>query len=465
MEQVLNRLLQFAAKHNMFPEGAYILCAVSGGADSMCMLHMLNALAQTGAIRIAAAHFNHGLRGAESDRDADFVRSYCASNGIDFFLGSGDVSAYSRQRRLSVETAARELRYDFLRKTAEKIGADRIATAHTADDNAETVLFNLVRGSGLRGLRGIPPVRENIIRPVLCFTRGQVMEYIKEYGIPYVEDSTNFELVYSRNRLRHSVIPLLKEFNPRFVETFSETSELVAEDEEYLSSLADKVLRNAKRQPQGLRFPASELISLPKPVASRVVMRAAEELGCAISRNLVGGVMELALSENPSAERSFAGGLTVFREYGDIVFTGLPAETKTFEPVQLAPGETTAIPELGLKFTYVLGEKDKKIYNPFNTLLFKKDAIYGKITVRPRKTGDKISFGGKKGTKTLKKLFIDEKLPLRLRECIPVLSDEKGVIAVLGFGMDIRCVPAPGDELCSVYIEKIGGDKDVGNDG
>jgi tRNA(Ile)-lysidine synthase len=449
----------------MFPEGAYILCAVSGGADSMCMLHMLSRIAQTGAIRIAAAHFDHGLRGAESDRDAEFVRDYCASNNITCYLGAGDVSAYAKQNKISIEAAARELRYDFLQKTALKAGADRIATAHTADDNAETVLINLIRGSGLKGLRGIPPVRDNIIRPVLCFTREQIIEYIKKHGIPYVEDSTNFELIYTRNKLRHSVIPLLKEINPRIIETLSKTSELIARDEEYLSSLADKVLSAAKRELQGIRISSDELISLPKPVAARLVMRASEELGAAKSSNLVDGVMELALSDSPSAMRSFAGGLTVFREYGDIVFTRLPAEEKTFKPVQLSLGETTELPELGLQFTFVSGSHEKKIYNPFNTFLFKKDAICGKITVRPRKSGDKISFGGKKGTKTLKKLFIDEKLPLRLRECIPVLSDEKGVIAVLCFGTDIRCVPAPGDDLCSVYIEAIGGDKDVGNDG
>jgi len=196
------------------------------------------------------------------------------------------------------------------------------------------------------------------------------------------------------------------------------------------------------------------------------VMSASEELGAPITRTLVDGVTELALSDSPSAKRSFAGGLTVLREYGDIIFTRLPVEIKTFAPVKLTLNETSEVPELGLGFTYVSGIPKEKIYNSFNTFLFKKDAICGKITVRPRKSGDKISFGGKKGTKTLKKLFIDEKLPLRLRESTPVLSDEKGVIAVLGFGIDVRCIPAPGDKLCSVTIDKIGGETvDVGNDG
>jgi len=462
----LEQLLRFTAKHNMLPKGSYVLCAVSGGADSMCMLSMLDKLAQEGAIRIAAAHFDHGLRGEESDRDAEFVRNFCASHDIAYFFGAGKVREFAQQKRISIETAARELRYDFLRKTAERAGADRIATAHTADDNAETVLLNLIRGAGLKGLCGIPPVRGNIIRPILSFTREQVIEYLNERGIPHVEDSTNSETIYTRNKLRQNIIPLLKEFNPRFLEALSETSEMVGEDETYLSSLANEVLWKAKREVCCLRLSADELRKLPKPIAARVVMGASEELGASITRTLVDGVTELAFSDNPSAKRSFAGGLTVLREYGYIIFTKLPVEIKTFAPVKLALEKTSSVPELGLGFTYVSGVPKEKIYNSFNTFLFKKEAICGNITVRPRKSGDKISFGGKKGTKTLKKLFIDEKLPLRLRESVPVLSDEKGVIAVLGYGIDIRCIPAPGDKLCSVTIDKIGGENvNVGDGG
>lgn len=461
----MKQLLQFAAKHNMLPKGAYILCAVSGGADSMCMLAMLDELTGTDAIRIAAAHFDHGLRGAESDRDAEFVRNYCASHDIAYYFGAGNVRDYAGQKKISIETAARELRYDFLHKTAGKAGADRIATAHTANDNAETVLLNLIRGSGLKGLCGIPPVRGNIIRPILCLNREQVMGYLKEHDIPHIEDSSNSELVYTRNKLRHTVIPLLEQFNPRFLEAISETSQLIGEDEAYLSSLADKVLRNAKRDVYGLRISAGELKKLPKPVAARVVMGASEELGAAITRSLVDGVTELAFSDSPSGNRSFAGGLTVLREYDDILFTRLPPEIKTFTPVKLALNETVEVPELGLAFTYAPGVPKEKINNSFNTFLFKKDSICGKIAVRPRKSGDKISFGGTRGTKTLKKMFIDEKLPLRLRESIPVLSDEKGVLAVPGFGMDIRCVPASGDRLCTVTIDKVGGDTVNGGNG
>ncbi len=450
----MKQLLKFAEKHNMLPRGAHVLCAVSGGADSMCLLSMLNEYAQSGAIRISAAHFDHGLRGEESDRDAEFVRLFCADNDIPFFFGAAKVRAYAEANGLSIEMAARELRYEFLRRTAQKIEADRIATAHTADDNAETLIMNLVRGSGLKGLCGIPPVRGNIIRPILFMTRAEVLDYLNSNGIPHIEDSSNDEDIYLRNRLRHKVIPQLKELNPRFVEAASETAELLAEDEAYLSYLANKVLWSTSREACGIRLPADELKKLPRPVIARVIIGVAEELKVPHSRPMIDGIAELAFSPSPSAQRSFSGGLSVIREYGDMIFTRLPLETKTFLPVRLEPYLTVRIPELGLDISYSPEVSKEKINNSFNTFLFKSDAIYGKITVRPRKTGDRITFSGKKGSKTLKKLFIDEKLPLRLRDSIPVFADEKGVIAVMGYGTDIRCVPSPGDKLSMVSIEK-----------
>lgn len=447
----------------MLPRGAYVLCAVSGGADSMCMLSMLNEYAKSGAIRVAAAHFDHGLRGEESDRDAEFVRLFCSDNDIPFFFGAGKVKAYAESKKISVETAARELRYDFLRKTAERIEADRIATAHTADDNAETLLLNLIRGSGLKGLCGIPPVRGNIIRPMLCKTREQVIAYLSEREIPFVEDSTNAEDIYTRNRLRHNVIPLLREFNPHFIESVCGTVETLGEDEAYLTYLANKVLWSTSREACGIRLTTDEFRKLPVPVSARVIMGIADELGASYSKVMIDGIMELAFLGNPSAQRSFAGGLSVIREYGDIIFTRLPIEVGTFSPVKLEPNGNVRIPELGLNFSYSTEVLREKINTSFNTFLFKSDSICGKITIRPRKSGDKITFTGRKGSKTLKKLFIDEKLPVRLRESIPVLADEKGLIAVLGYGIDSRCVPAPGDKLSTVTIEKTEVENSAGN--
>ena len=205
--------IDFCEKYDMLPKSGIVLCAVSGGKDSMCLLEMLRGLAPVYGFELCCAHFNHKLRGKESDRDSAFVEAYCKERDIPCYVGSDDVSAYAEENGLGIEEAARTLRYAFLEKTADEIGALCIATAHTAPDNAETLLLNLVRGSGLKGLCGIPPVRGKIIRPLLQTTGEEVLKYLEEKGIPHVEDSTNETDDYTRNRLRHRVVPELRSLN------------------------------------------------------------------------------------------------------------------------------------------------------------------------------------------------------------------------------------------------------------
>lgn len=182
--------LELAARYHMLPPGSRVLCAVSGGADSMCLLHLLWSGRGGLGIEVAAAHYEHGLRGEESQRDAEFVERFCREREIACLVEHGDAADYGRKKHLGIEEAARELRYDFLRRAAAELNCDKIATAHNADDNAETIIFNLCRGGGL-GLGGIPPVRGNIIRPLLGCTRAEIEEYLRENSIPHVEDSSN----------------------------------------------------------------------------------------------------------------------------------------------------------------------------------------------------------------------------------------------------------------------------------
>ena len=191
-----------------------VLCAVSGGADSVCLLHSCLRLARGGDTTVCAAHYNHCLRGGESDRDERFVRSLCASLGVELRVGRGDVAAYARGRGMGTEEAARELRYAFLEEAADELGCGYILTAHNADDNAETMLMALVRGSGPRGLAGIPPRRGRILRPMLGATRAEIEAYLAENGLEHVEDSTNECTDYTRNRIRKLCMPVLREINP-----------------------------------------------------------------------------------------------------------------------------------------------------------------------------------------------------------------------------------------------------------
>lgn len=403
---MLNKLLATVRRYEMLQPGDTVYCAVSGGADSVALLLALYLLKEKLGITLCAAHFNHGLRGEESHRDEDFVRGLCDRYEIPLAVGAGAVKAGEK----GLEAAARDARYAFFATLPGKI-----ATAHTADDNAETVLLRLVRGTGLKGLGAIAPVRANVIRPMLDVTRQEVLSFLEEYHLTYVEDSSNAGDAFLRNRLRHHVMPLLRQENPRLAENLSQMAQRLRLDEQALSVCV----------PEGTALSVDQTAALPEAVRSRVLARFLENVGVKEPEERhIRLAQALLLSEKPSARAAFPGGVTLERCYDTL---RLASEEKSLTAVGLTcPGVT----ELD-GFRVECRESDR-IVNTEDTFSVMPE---GSLLLRSRQSGDSIRLSG--GTKTLKKLLIDKKIPASQRESLPVIADAQGILGVFGIGVNL----------------------------
>ena len=415
---MLNKVSAFIRQYQMLQPGETVICAVSGGADSMALLWSMYLLREKLDIHLAAAHFNHGLRGPESDRDEKFVRSFCADYQIPFYAGAAEVTAGEK----GLEAAAREARYAYFRTLPGKI-----ATAHTADDNAETVLLHLIRGTGLKGLGAIAPVNGSLIRPMLGVTREEVLAFLEEYHISYVTDSSNETDAFLRNRIRHHVMPLLKGENPRLAQNVSSMALRLRQDEEALAQTPEyrvDVLRQMHPAKRSRAISAClELWGVREPEAAHVAL-----------------VEQLVFSEKPSAQADLPGGITVCRNYGKLE---RQTEQQILEPVELiCPGQTL-LPALGLKVTCAVAESIREDPDCFTV------NPEGRMILRSRQPGDAICLLG--GKRSLKKLFIDRKIPASKRMQIPVIADDRGVLGVYGVGPDRERV---GISYC-IQFEKV----------
>ena len=388
---MLSKLRAFVKQQNLISPGDSIVCAVSGGADSIALLWALYLLKEEWQLSLSAVHFNHHLRGEASDGDEQFVRDFCNGYGIPLYVGS----EYVVPNEKGLEAAAREARYRYFATLPGKI-----ATAHTADDNAETVLMHLLRGTGLKGLGGIAPKRNNLIRPLLSVTRSEVEHFLAEYALPHREDDSNHTDLFLRNRLRHHVVPLLKEENPRFSENLSAMALRLRQDEDALAEIADQKpisITALRQESSAIRVRILERFlkesGVPEPEASHI--RLAEAL---------------VFSDNPSAQGNFPGGITVCRNYDTL--------------------EVLAAPQEGC--LQIVCSPAEELINTAEVFTVKS---HGNVYIRSRQSGDSIRLNG--GTKSLKKLFIDRKIPQSQRNQIPVICDDAGIIGVYGIGVNL----------------------------
>lgn len=431
-------------KEALFSAGDRVICAVSGGADSMAMLWCLLTLREALGITVSAAHFNHRLRGAESDRDEEFVRSFCAAHGVALTVGSADVAARAAAQGESVETAARALRYAFL----DGLTCDKVATAHNADDNAETVLLHLLRGSGLRGLCGIPPVRGRIVRPLLCVTRGQIEAFLRAEGVPWMEDSTNTEDTCRRNRLRHRVLPQLRAETPELSRRLTAQSEVLRAEDELLDALAARCLT-----PVGNGYLCAPVLAAPVALQRRALrLIARESLSSDVSLAHIEAMRALLTADCPSAQCSLPGCWLARRRYDALEL--VRPETAEFSPVPLQVPGVTELPVPGLRIHCEILENFQKITNTPFQFAIKYDMISAyRLVVRPRHAGDRITLPGG-CTKTLKKLFIERKLPRAERGLAAVFAAGEAVLAVAGVGVSLPYAASPGDTVLRIQLEK-----------
>lgn len=426
-------VLAWADRYEMLPAGRAVLCALSGGTDSMALLTCLTALTRVRPFTLLCAHYNHGLRGAESQRDEAFVQRWCQAQGLPLFVGRGDVAQAARETGQSIEEAARTLRYAFLQQTAQKTGAAAIATAHNADDNAETVLLHLVRGTGLDGLTGIPPRRGNLIRPLLPFPRTELAAYLTQNGVPHVEDSSNTDVTYARNRLRQEVMPVLRALNPSFAARLTENLTHLRADRAFLEDLARPIVQQAEKTPEGLTLSAQTLCDLPRPVA----IRAMKGLLARLDRHQIAAVhlealLALAHSEKPSAQLHLPQGLLARRDYDSLTLTLSPAAPpKPLSPTTIPGPGTYAVGDWTLTITPAVCP-DTPCQTPYTWYL---GPLHFPLTARPRATGDTLHLPGRV-RKSLKKWYIEAKIPREARDTLPVLTDPSGLLAATGLGVE-----------------------------
>lgn len=436
-----SEVLAYARENDLFSPGDRVICAVSGGADSIAMLWCLRSLEEKLSITVSAAHFNHHLRGEESDRDEAFVRAFCEGFGIPCFFGSGTVSPASR----GLEAAARDARYAFLLSLDP---AAKIATAHTADDNAETLLMHLLRGASLAGLGGIPPKRGRIVRPLLSVTRAQILAYLQELGLAHVEDSTNAQDEFLRNRLRHGILPALRQENPSFSKNVTAMTARLRQDEDFLSAAARAALERARVE-NGLS--CAVLRGLHPALLGRALGMYLQESGVPEPESgHIAGAKALVLSANPSAAAAFPGGLRLRRVY-DLLTAERP-QAGDFVPVPLAVPGVTELPQLGFAITCREELAQPGAKSTPNEFLIDFASLSGPLTVRPRRPGDRITRPG--GAKSLKSLFIDRKIPAAQRDRIPVLADEKGIVGVYSIGPDQSRVSIAGAPALRISINR-----------
>lgn len=446
---LLKKVLDTVRKYDMIRPGERIVVGVSGGPDSIALLYILHDLRGDLGCTLHVAHLDHKLRGAESKADAAFVEEHARELGLPITIEALDV------RRMilpgeSLETGARRIRYEFYETVMTSVEADKLAQGHNADDQAETVIMRLLRGSGAQGLGGIPPVRDSkFIRPLIEVNRSEIDEYLEQLQIKPRQDSSNLSTIYERNRIRLELIPMLeREYRPNIKQILRQTGDILRAEDELLTDLALESMDNCVQFPdvRTAIIRISDFRGYHLALQRRILRLAIEKLTGDLSGfdyDHIRDVLDLALSGTTGSVINLPQYVSAEKVYDELILRPGRPEThiEPFDYLVRIPGETK-IPELGLSIRTIGPERVNagKLQPGRDGLreIFDYDKLHGDLHLRNRRPGDRFQPLGMSGMKKLKDFFIDEKIPRELRDRIPILTDAANILWVVGYRMDDR---------------------------
>lgn len=423
---VFDRVLTYCRENDLFGSGDRVLVALSGGKDSVALLHILRKMRGVFDLDIAAVHVNHMLRGADADADEAFCRELCKQYGISLTVFREDVAALAARQKCGTEEAGREARYRLLRQTAEKGGYQKIAVAHTASDRSETVLMHLLRGAGLSGLSGILPKRETVVRPLLCLSSDDILLYAREHGLSFCEDKTNADTRYFRNYVRHTVLPVMREKNPNTENTLCRFADIAAETDAYFSSLAQKILSKHRQKDAIPLSVLADFVSSPGALAPIHALLTAW-LGRPIDYESAREMIHLVQNGREGAYIYVAADRCLMIENGHLHLTAPKKDPVLLPTYPLHEGVNRlaeyafSIEILKCRTSELCENLSQKDYT-----FFISSATIDTLSVRPRIDGDTYRARGQ--TKQVKKLLCEKKIPKNMRDRWPFVCDGEGII-------------------------------------
>jgi tRNA(Ile)-lysidine synthase len=454
---MIKKVKKAVQKYGMLDMGDRVIVAVSGGKDSMSLLKVLDMISGEYRLTLIVAHLNHGIRGDDADREEAFVRQFSHNMGIEFQSTKIHVPSLKKGAGKSIEDVGREERYRFLSFTAQKYGAQKIALGHHLHDQAETVIMNLLRGSGADGLKGMLPVRDSMfIRPLLFVGQEEIAAFIEEHQIPYVTDSSNDSNIYLRNRIRHSLMPTLKkEFNPRLEENLSVMAEIFRLENDYMKTVTIDLFENVCLHLSGeqIKIKRADLRNQHPAIQNRMIKNLLEKFstsGKGIGYVHVTAVIDLADSDMPGGRLNLPSGIHVWCEYDWLCFSRQDKNSTGFNPACLnektknlfynvSIPDAVNIQELGLTMTFDLIQQPQEVASGHSNIVYMDyEKIIPPLVVRTIRPGDRIQPLGMEGTMKLKSYFIDRKMPKRQRGETILLVDGKSVVWIAGMRLSER---------------------------